>query len=222
MAFAPLTVRASLAVPAAVTPSEPESPGQPTQPPVKPAEPSEPAPMLGTLSGTVPKVSGKAQVKSKLTATVGAWSPSGVSLRYEWTRGGTVIPGATGAVYKVQPSEGGAKLSFRVTGTKAGYTTLVNESAPTKMVPWSKLETATPKIKGRALLGATLTASPGRWTSGAQFSYQWLRAGKVVAAGAIYTLTTADVGKAIKVKVTGTKQGYKTVAKTSKGTKKVR
>ena len=55
-------------------------------------------------------------------------------------------------------------------------------------------------------------------------AFQWLRSGKAVAGatGASYALTAADIGKVLKVKVTGSKQGYKTVAKTSKSTKKVK
>ena len=41
----------------------------------------------------------------------------------------------------------------------------------------SVLRYATPTIVGRARVGRTLTASPGRWTSGTSFHYAWF-AGK--------------------------------------------
>lgn len=48
-------------------------------------------------------------------------------------------------------------------------------------------------------------------------TYQWYRSGVAIsgATSSTYKLVTADKGTGIKVKVTGTKTGYTTVAKTS-------
>ena len=191
--------------------------------PPPPAPPAQPA--LPALSGSAPtpKVAGTAKPGKTLVATVGKWE-AGVGVSYQWLRAGVAIPGATGVKYKVQPADGGSRLVFRVTGSKSGYAATVRDSAATKVVPLSKLKAATPKVKGAAKIGTTVSAAAGKWTTGTALSYQWLRAGKAVpgATGATYAVTAADAGKAIKVKVTGTKQGYKAVAKTSKATKKVK
>jgi hypothetical protein len=60
-------------------------------------------------------------------------------------------------------------------------------------------------------VGATLVSTPPTWSQpGAANTYQWLRGGSVIsgATGATYTLTTADYGKSISLRVTGSKAGY--------------
>jgi hypothetical protein len=82
-----------------------------------------------------------------------------------------------------------------------------------------------PKITGTTAVGKTLTAHPGTWKpSTATLTYQWYRSGKKVsgATGQTYTLTKADLGKKITVKVTGKQAEYKTATVTSKSTKKVK
>ena len=51
-------------------------------------------------------------------------------------------------------------------------------------------------------------------------AYQWYRSGSAIsdATGATYKARTADAGQTITVKVTGSKPGYATAAKTSVGT----
>jgi len=81
----------------------------------------------------------------------------------------------------------------------------------------------TPIVTGTVRVNETLTAVRGKWTVGAAFSYSWLRDGKTIASAtaSTYTLTTADLGKSIQVKVTGTKQGFAATSKTSVKTGKV-
>lgn len=82
------------------------------------------------------------------------------------------------------------------------------------------LTTATPTIKGTVRAGQTLSATPGAWTSGTTFTYQWLVAGKAVpgATKKTFLLTTTSVGNTVTVKVTGAKSGYTTASTTSKAT----
>lgn len=73
-------------------------------------------------------------------------------------------------------------------------------------------------ISGTAQVGQTLTANTAAWTPApVTLAYQWLRDGAVIsgATGKTYTLVTADSGKKLSVKVTGTKQHYTTATKTS-------
>jgi hypothetical protein len=64
-----------------------------------------------------------------------------------------------------------------------------------------------PTITGTAQVGQTLTASTGTWAGRAPITYtfQWLRAGVAVpgATAATYTLTVADQGAAMEVRVQG-------------------
>ena len=89
--------------------------------------------------------------------------------------------------------------------------------------PVATLTKATPKIKGTAKVGKTLTAKKGKWTSSTSVSYQWYRNGKKIsgATKATYKLKAADSGKKISVKATGKKTGYTTASKTSGKTKAV-
>ena len=85
---------------------------------------------------------------------------------------------------------------------------------------------ATPKptISGTAKVGKKLTAKAGTWKpSGVKLKYQWYRGSKKISGATkkTYTLTSADKGKKITVKVTGTKPGYTTVSKTSVASGKV-
>ncbi|HMR50254.1 MAG TPA: CHAP domain-containing protein [Arachnia sp.] len=83
----------------------------------------------------------------------------------------------------------------------------------------------TPKWVGSVRVGKTLTARPGTWKPAqVALSYQWLRDGKAIsgATAPAYKLAAADKGKRISVKVTGTKAGFATTAKTSRSSIKVR
>jgi serine protease len=75
----------------------------------------------------------------------------------------------------------------------------------------------TPAVSGSRKVGNPLTALPGAWTRGATLKYQWLRSGAPIAGAtaANYTLTAADLGKIIKVRVVGFQPGHTTVAKDS-------
>ena len=79
------------------------------------------------------------------------------------------------------------------------------------------VSSATPRVTGSAKVGATLRAVPGTWTSGTRFTYQWLRAGKVIkgATARTYKVAKADAGRALTVRVTGTRSGYVAASATS-------
>ena len=90
-----------------------------------------------------------------------------------------------------------AEVQFKVTGA----ITLAAAAAPTN--------TVLPAISGTVQEGETLTAFPGTWTNSPTFSYQWQEddGGFVNIAGATgqtFVPTTAVVGNALRVVVTGT------------------
>ena len=96
-----------------------------------------PATVLSVVAGA-PTITGKAVVGKKLTAHPGTWTPGDVTLSYQWLRNGMPIAGATGTKYKLKNKDKGKKISVRVTGAKAGYTSATATSPQTKKVKKKK------------------------------------------------------------------------------------
>ncbi|ABM09716.1 hypothetical protein AAur_3453 [Paenarthrobacter aurescens TC1] len=89
--------------------------------------------VAGTLVAPTPIITGTPTVGSTLTANPGTWT-SGSTLTYQWLRSGVAIPGATARSYKLVSADQADAMSVRVTGAKAGYTTVVKFSASTALV----------------------------------------------------------------------------------------
>jgi 5-hydroxyisourate hydrolase-like protein (transthyretin family) len=184
---------------------------------------SDPTAVVAGLStsGSTPIVSGTAQVGSTLTAAAGVWDPSDVSLAYQWYRGADAIGGATGSSYALVAADQGKAISVKVTGSKSGYETTSVSSVATAVVTGLPMTAATPIVSGTAQVGSTLTAAAGVWDpSDVSLSYQWYRGADVIsgATGSSYALVAADQGKAVSVKVTGSKSGYETTSVSSVAT----
>lgn len=67
-----------------------------------------------------------------------------------------------------------------------------------------------PKVQGKAVVGGTLTGTPGTWDKrGITFTYQWLRDGEPIADATRKTLrlTPADIGHRMSVRVTASRPG---------------
>ncbi|MDR0854574.1 MAG: M1 family metallopeptidase, partial [Clostridiales Family XIII bacterium] len=78
-----------------------------------------------------------------------------------------------------------------------------------------------PTITGTKAVGQKLTASNGTWDpTPDSYTYQWYASGKSISKATknTYTLTSAEKGKAITVKVTAVKASYDNVSATSKAT----
>lgn len=179
--------------------------------------------VFGKVTGPAPKITGTASSGSTLKAVPGKWGPAPVGLSYQWYRSGKKIANATKSSYKLTNSDAGKTIKVKVTGSRTNYEKTTKTSSATKKVV-GKLTTKVPKITGKAKRGSTLKASPGKWGPGkVTLKYQWYRSGKKIskATKSSYKLVKADVGKTLKVKVTGSKTNYKKVTKTSKATKKI-
>ena len=87
-----------------------------------------------TINGPVPTVSGTPEVGSTLTAKAGTWSPSDVSLKYQWLRDGVIIAGATKTSYTLTSTDVGHAMTISVTGSKSGFASRTASSAPTAKV----------------------------------------------------------------------------------------
>jgi hypothetical protein len=181
-----------------------------------------------------PQLVGVPGVGVTLTINTGTWTPAPTPpFKYQWLRDGKAIKDATGASYLTVGADRGKSISVKLTGSRTGYASVTQTSAKVKI---GVLTTKTPKIvnlttkkdpvKTAARVGQVLAVSVSAWTPApVALGYQWYRSGKAIteANGATYTLVTADLGKTISVKVTGTKLGYDftPAASTSKAIKKV-
>lgn len=164
-----------------------------------------------------PKITGTPAVGRTLRVRAGTWKPT-ARLTYQWYRGKTKIRGARGGTYKVSPADVGGRLSVKVAGRATGRTTLVRTSRSTSTVVKGRLTAPTPTIRGTAAVGATLTGHAGAWKPRASLAFQWLRGTTPVAGatGSAFTLTSADLGHKISLRVTGSHKGYVNASRTSK------
>lgn len=172
----------------------------------------------GNLIASTPTISGAGRVGSTLTANAGSWGPSPISLGYQWYRSGVAIAAANAATYALAATDAGSTITVSVTGTKAGYPTVANKSAPTAVIAEGLLTGPAPTIAGTPQVGKPLTANAGIWgPSLVSLTYQWFRTGVPItgATDAVYTPSASDVAVTLSVKVTGSKPGYSTGAKTS-------
>lgn len=83
------------------------------------------------------------------------------------------------------------------------------------------LNAPTPKLSGKAVVGQSLTASPGKWGPGSvSLAYQWYRGNTKIsgATKATYAITVADAGSALRVRVAGVKRLYTTTVRFSAST----
>ena len=180
------------------------------------------------LSGTInqsstgaPAIAGTPQVGQTLTASPGDIADGNgiANATYAWQwiandgTSDTDISGATGATYTLTAAEAGKTIKVRVTFTDDGGTEETLESAATAVV--NTVPTGLPLISGTAQVGETLTASSAGITdadglTNATYAWQWIAndgtsdADIAGATGAEYTLTAAEAGKAITVRVTFT------------------
>ena len=155
-------------------------------------------------------ISGTATQNQTLTASNSLADVDGLgTIIYQWLAAGTVIPGATGSTLRLTQAQVGKSITV-----KASYTDLqgtaesVTSSATTAVVNVNDAPTGNVLITGTATQNQTLAASntladiDGLGT----ISYQWLANGTAIsgATGSSYTLTQAEVGKAITVKASYT------------------
>ncbi len=149
--------------------------------------------------------------------------PSGTAVAYQWYRGSAAIAGATKPAYTLVAADAGQTIRVRVAFSKSGYTTLVKYSVTLSYT----ITGATPTITGTLAVGNTLAASvaggftlQGAPVTPAATSYQWYRAGVAItgATSANYTVTSADLAKALTVKIAASKPGFLSYSKLSAAT----
>lgn len=149
------------------------------------------------------------------------------SFSYVWLRDGTVIQGASGSTYQLTQADVGKAISVRVAYTDGGGTAETVTSAATSPVQnVNAAPSGTISLTGIARQGETLTANTGSLADAdglGPLSYLWLRDGEAIpgATGASLTLTQADVGAAISLRVSYIDGGGTAEAVTSAATSAV-
>ena len=181
---------------------------------VEATRPNSPATGAPTISGTV-------QVGETLTAaTTGIADKDGLDnavFGYQWLADDAGIQGETASTYTLVTDDVGKAIKVRVSfdDSKGNEETLTSAATAAVAAKPNSLATGAPTISGTAQVGETLTAN----TKGiadedgltyASFTYQWVRndggsdSDIQNATASTYTIVTADVGKAIKVRVSFT------------------
>ena len=209
-------VSAALAIPA---------PATQTATPTATPTPTPANPGTAFTTAPTPKVKGTVKIGKTLKAVPDTWKPA-ASLSYQWNADGAPIGGARKATFKLQPAQVGKKITVTVTGAKPGFASTAKTSVATKAVPALPFKKGKPKVSGSAVVGKVLTAKAGAWSpkAGTVFSYQWFAQGVAIdgAITAKLTLTAAQSGKRITVRVSAAKLGYASASKVAKATKPVK
>ncbi|MET0467329.1 MAG: zinc-dependent metalloprotease family protein, partial [Aeromicrobium sp.] len=165
---------------------------------------------------------GTASVGSTVTVSTAGW-PSDAVMTYQWFADSTPVAGATGATFPVPASLLGRALRVVATGTRPGYSSASSASA-SRAVSAGALRAATPRITGTARVGRTLKVRVGAWSPRPSYRYQWYANGrKITSKGtrSSFVLTSRQKGTRIAVRVTASKPGYTTAAKTSARSTKI-
>ena len=174
-----------------------------------------------TRSDKEPTITGTPQVGGTLTADESTITdPDGLvdaTFSYQWIRNGenseNEIVGATGSTYLLMPEDEGKTIKVRVRFTDDAGNDETRISAATPMVEArpNRPATGAPTISGTAQVGKTLTAGTSDIADDdglddATFNYQWLADDVSISGetGSTYTLSDAEEGKAIRVRVSFT------------------
>lgn len=79
---------------------------------------------------SAPTITGIAQVGQTLTCSEGGWNGTQpIVYAFQWTRGGTAIPGATVSTYVLTPEDAGAQIVCAVTASNDAGSVVASSSA---------------------------------------------------------------------------------------------
>ena len=175
----------------------------------------------------LPTISGTARVGETLTASASGIADAdgltNATFAWQWiANDGTTdseIADATGETHTLTAAEAGKTIKVRVTFTDNADTeeTLLSE-ATAAVAAANVAPTGVPTISGTARVGETLTASAtdiadADGLTNATFTWQWIAHDGTTdseiadATAETYTLTSAEAGKTVKVRVTFTDDG---------------
>lgn len=168
-----------------------------------------------------PVITGTPRIGVPLTASLGEWThTTRVSFSYQWYMDGVALDAGKQATYTPSPGTLGKRLTVRVTAQRYGEVFGRPLSAATAPVAQGQIEVVRAPVLAAAeypVVGNTLGVDLGYWKPGGlTWSYVWVRDGVAISSStpgsrsSRYTLTSADWGKAVAVRVSGAKAGYGT------------
>ncbi len=174
----------------------------------------------------VAQVSGNFHVGSTLTAAPFYGSPTADSVIYNWFSSiagqETLLQSSASPTLTLTNQSAGGRIRLQVLANRVAYNQLEKGSGlSSEIVVGGTLTKATPTISGTWATGGMLTAAANGWLpSATTFGFEWLRNSQPIAGAtaATYTLTPADFGSAISVRVTGSAAGFDSVSATSSAT----
>lgn len=162
-----------------------------------------------------PTFTGILKAGQTLTSYSGSWERA-QTLKYQWLRDDVIIPGAEGETYDITESDEGRSLALRVTGSadglKDGVTTTLpspkvsaTNTAVYRSLPDIVVTGEAPVVWGWSRVGFTLELNElGTWSVD-NLALQWQADGVDIegATSDTYKIRTADLGKVVTLKVTG-------------------
>ena len=166
----------------------------------------------GTLTQVQrPVLGGRAQVEHALRLDTGAVSPRAAAVRVAWFADGTRLKGADGRRLDLGPGRAGQRITAQVAYRTPGYRARTVRTATTTVRPGHIGLSEPFATRGTPRPGRTLTAEPGVVsTPKVQRGYRWLRDGRPMkgATDRSYTLTKADIGHRVALRVSLRRPGY--------------
>ncbi len=162
-------------------------------------------------------ITGLATEHQILTASVAGDPDGDGAASFQWLRDGNEIASATAATYTLDPGDVGHAISVRASYTDAqGFAEQVTSTSTAAVLAVDDGKSAV-TIAGTATVEQVLTATVGADPDGTGTTpaLQWLRGNTAIAGAtqATYTLTAADVGFRISLRINYTDgQGFTSVA----------
>lgn len=145
-----------------------------------------------------PKIRGVNSVGSTLKSDTGFWG-KGTSVKLQWLRDGSPVPGANLSSYRVSPLDSGKTLTLSVLAEKPGY---VSATAVTNSVVVPSMAIGV-RFRGSFKVDGKAWAEVFPRSSLVDYSYQWLRDGESISGenDREYRFRTQDASKKISVRV---------------------
>jgi hypothetical protein len=161
----------------------------------------------------VPTITGELLEGETLSSELGIWA-EGVGISYQWLRNGSPVAGEIDSTYQLTKADVGAKISLRVTGSKAGYLSVSKTSVESSPVIGLLSPPSASTIEGTMAVGKVVSVTTNGWGTGHTFTYQWYRnsAEIVGATERLYVIDIADLNAGLSVRVTASKPGYQSLS----------
>ena len=187
-----------------------------------------PAPPANAGDDGLPAITGALQVGQTLTASPGTWSflpPGYTEYAYQWQVSddgdgpwvAATGDGAATSSYVVAAADDAKYLRVKVTATNDDGSTDAFSVATAQIDLPEPDNTEPPVISGTAAVGQVLTTTRGTWTNAAAYAFEWqvsddgLTWNPATGDGATtdsYTVAAGDLGKYLRVVVTGSNRSF--------------